>query len=159
MVQTCCSSRLSWSTWHRIASTRTPRSFSTELLSRSAPTLYCSMGLFFPRCRSLHLPLFNFRLLFSVHLSSLSRSFWRSQGIQVLATAPSFVSSANLLRRHLPFHSSHWWTSYTILSTVWNLGGHASDKPPAVPLITALLFSQILTDFCQPIQSTLPDFV
>ena len=43
-----------------LSSTRTPRSLSSELLSsRSALTLYWCMGLFLPRCRTLHLPLLN----------------------------------------------------------------------------------------------------
>ena len=78
-----------------LSSTSTPRSLSTELLSsRSTPSLYWCMGLFLPRCRTLHLPLLNFIRFLSAQLSSLSRSHWMAaQAAGVSTTPPSFVSS------------------------------------------------------------------
>ncbi|XP_068782109.1 uncharacterized protein [Struthio camelus] len=56
-------------------STRTPRSFSAELLSsRSAPSLDWCLGFFLPTCRTLPLPWWNFMRFLSAQLSSLSRS-------------------------------------------------------------------------------------
>ena len=85
-----------------LSSTRTPRSLSAELLSsRSTPSLYWCMGLFLPRCRTVHLPLLNLIRFLSAQLSSLSRSRWlAAQPASVSTTPPSFVSSANLLRVH-----------------------------------------------------------
>ena len=48
-------------------SSRTPRSFSAELLAAGLPILYWCR-LFLPRCRTLHSPLLNFRWFFSAHL-------------------------------------------------------------------------------------------
>jgi len=85
-----------------LSSTRTPRSLSAELLSsRSAPSLSWCMGLFLPRCRTLHLPLLSFIRFLCAQLSSLSRFRWMAaQPSGVSTTPPSFVSSANLLRVH-----------------------------------------------------------
>ena len=53
-----------------LSSTRTPRSLSAELLSgRSTPSLYWCMGLFLPRCRTLHLPLLNLIRFLSAQMS------------------------------------------------------------------------------------------
>ena len=53
-----------------LSSTRTPRSLSAELLSsRSTPRLYWWMGLFLPRCRTLHLSLLNLFRFLSAQLS------------------------------------------------------------------------------------------
>jgi len=71
----------------KLLSTSTPRSLSAELLSnRSTPSLYRCMGLFVPRCRTLHLPLLNFIRFLSAQLSSLSRSRW-------MAAQPSGIST------------------------------------------------------------------
>lgn len=81
-------------------STRTPRSFSELLSTRSVPSLY--MGLILSRCRTLHLPLLNFRQ-FSVHLSNLSRCFWRAaQHSGEPSTPPRFV-----LSNQFPWPSDH----------------------------------------------------
>ena len=64
-----------------------------------SPSLYWCMGLFLPRCRTLHLPLLIFIRFLPTQLSSLSRSCWMAaQPSGVSTTPPSFVSSANLLR-------------------------------------------------------------
>ena len=52
-----------------LLSSRTSRSLSAELLSnRSAPSLYWCMGLLLPRCRTLHLPLLNFIMLYDIYI-------------------------------------------------------------------------------------------
>ena len=77
-----------------------PTSFFTKLLSSWVATSWC-LGLFFPRCRTLHISLLNFMKFLSAHFSSLSRSLWMAaQLCGVLVTCPSFVSSANLVRLH-----------------------------------------------------------
>jgi len=88
-----------WLTAH-LLSTRTPRSFSEELLSSiSVPNLYWCMQLFLPTCRTLHLPLLNLIRFLFVQPSSLSRSHWMAVQTSGVSTTPfSFVSSANLLR-------------------------------------------------------------
>jgi len=115
-----------------LSSTRTPRSLSTELLSRrSAPILYSYMRLCLPRCRTLHLPLLNFIRLFSTHLSSLSRSCWMAaQPSGVSATHPTFVSSANLLRVRFIL------SSRSLMSKL-NKTGPSTD-PWGTPLVTGL---------------------
>ena len=56
-----------------LSSASSPRSLSAELLSsRAAPSLYWCMGLFLPRCSTLHLPLLNLNRFLSSQLSSLS---------------------------------------------------------------------------------------
>ena len=51
------------------------------------------MGLFLPRCRTLHLPLLNLIRFLSAQLSSLSRSRWMAeQPASISTTPPSFVS-------------------------------------------------------------------
>lgn len=53
--------------------TDTSRGFSTKLLfKQSAPG--CWMGLFYPRCRTLHLPLLNWKTFVLFYFSSLARS-------------------------------------------------------------------------------------
>jgi len=83
-------------------STRTPKPFSAELLSRSpSPSLYTYLGLPRPKCKTLHLALLNLTRLTRVHLSSLSRYLW-------MASLPSAVINhttqlsviTNLLRVH-----------------------------------------------------------
>jgi len=69
-----------------LLSTRTPRSFSIELLSsRSVPNLYWCMQLFLPSCRTLHLPL----------------SHWMAEeSTGVSSPPPSILSSSALLKVH-----------------------------------------------------------
>jgi len=132
------------------SSTRTPRSLSTELLSsRSAPSLYWCMGLFLPRCRTLHLPLFNFISFLSAQLSSLSRSRWMAaQASGVSATPPGYVSSANLLSAHSVPSSRSCINKLnkTGLSTdPWGTPLATDFQPDSTSLITtlwALPFSQ-----------------
>ena len=83
-----------------LLSTRTPRSFSAELLSsRSSPNLYCCTQLFLPRCKTPHLLLLNLIRFLPAQLSSLSRFCWMAtQPSSVSSTHPNFVSSVNLLR-------------------------------------------------------------
>jgi len=85
-----------------LSSTRTPRSLSSELLSsRSTPSLYWCIGLFLPRCRTLHLPLLNLIRFLSAQTSSLSRSrCMAAQPSGASTTPPSLESLANLLRVH-----------------------------------------------------------
>jgi len=62
-----------------LSSISTPRSLYTELLpSRSVLSLYWCMGLFLPRCRTLHLPSSIFMRLLCAQLSSLFRSHWKA---------------------------------------------------------------------------------
>ena len=77
-------------------------SFSDKLrFSWVDSSIYRCLGLFLPRCRTLHFPLLNFMRLLSAHFSSLSRSLWMAaQPYGISATPPSFVPSANLLRVH-----------------------------------------------------------
>ncbi|XP_068788224.1 uncharacterized protein [Struthio camelus] len=115
-----------------LLSTGTPRSFFMELLSsRSTPSLYWCMGLFLPRCRTLHLPLLNFRRVLSAQLSSLSRSLgMAAQSSGVSAPPPSSVSAANLLRVHsVP-------SSRSLMNTL-NKSGPRTD-PWGTPLATGL---------------------
>lgn len=82
--------------------TRTHRSFSRKLLSGwLAPIMHWFLGLFLPRCRTLHF-LFNFMTFLLAHFFNLSKSLWRGAwplGISVIP--PSFVLSASLLRETL----------------------------------------------------------
>lgn len=114
--------------------TRTPRFFSTEVLSSSpVPSLCCCMELFFPR----YLPLLNFIRFVSIHLSNLSKSFWRAaQPTGVSATPFRFVSPGNLLRKHLCLHPSHWCLSWTTLDPVLDLGDTTNARSPARPYAT-----------------------
>jgi len=111
-----------------LSSTRTPRSLSAELLSAGQPP-YWSMGLFLPRGRTLHLPLWNFTGFLCAQLSSLSRSRWMAAQLSgVSATPPSFVSSANSLRVHsVPSSRS--------LMSQWNKAAPSTD-PCGTPLAT-----------------------
>ena len=110
----------------------TPRSLSTGLLSsRSAPSLYWCMGLFLPRCRTLHLPLLNFIRFLCAQLSSLYRSHWMpAQPSGVPATLPSFMSPANLLRLHSVPSSRSWMKKM-------NKNGWTTD-PQGTLLVTGL---------------------
>ena len=115
-----------------LSSTSSPRSLCTELLSsRSAPSLYWCMGLFFPRCRTLHLPLLNLIRFLSAQLSSLSSSHWMAaQPSGVSTTPPSLVSSANLLR----VHSNP--SSRSLMKKLNKIG--PSTDPWGSPLLTGL---------------------
>ena len=65
-------------TWLMLSfsSTRTPKSFSAGLLSRSSsPGLHTYLGLPQPKCRTLHFALFNLISFTRAHLLNLSRSF------------------------------------------------------------------------------------
>lgn len=76
------------------------------------PTVYCWMGLFFPRCMILQFPLLNTMMFLSAHFFSLlMMAAWPSG---VSATPSSWVSPANLLKVHSVQSSSslmkmlHW---------------------------------------------------
>ena len=73
-----------------------PQVFFAKLLSNwAAPTTYWFLGLFLPRCRTLHLPLLNCMTFQWAHFSSLSGSLWMAAQPSVIsAIPPSFVSSA-----------------------------------------------------------------
>lgn len=61
--------------------------------------MYWFLGLFHPRCRTLHMSLLNFTRSLPVHVSSLTRSLWLATWPSgESATPSSFVSSRNLLR-------------------------------------------------------------
>ena len=65
-----------------LSPTSTPRSLSTGLLSsRSAPSLWWCMGLFLPRCRTLHL-----RLLSLLVAASVQKLYRVSSSATVLST-------------------------------------------------------------------------
>lgn len=65
--------------------TQTPRFFSAKLLlSWSAPSMYCWLGFFLPRCRSWHFPLLNFIRSLQVHFLSLLTSLWWQHHCQLL---------------------------------------------------------------------------
>jgi len=83
-----------------LLSTRSPRPFSTEVLSsRSSPNLYWFLWLLLPRCKTLRLLLLNFIRFLSTRISSVSSSHWMvAQPFGMSANPPSFVSSANLLK-------------------------------------------------------------
>lgn len=90
-------------------STRTPRSFSTELLSsQPVPSLCCCRGLLHPRCRTLRLPLLSVLRLPSAHFCSLPRSLW-------MAVPPASKLHAShdpgmtWLRMHCVTSSGHWF--------------------------------------------------
>ena len=71
-------------------STRTPKSFSTGLLSRSSsPSLSTQLGLPRTKCNTLHLSLFNLIQSSWAHFSSLPRSLW-------MASLPSVVCTPQL---------------------------------------------------------------
>ena len=101
------------------------------LSSRSALSLYLSTGLFLPRCRTLHWPLWNFIRFLCSQLSSLSGSHWMAaQPSSVSTTPPSFVSSANLLRVHS--NSS----SRSLIKNLNKIG--PNTDPWGTPLVTGL---------------------
>ena len=111
----------------------TPRSLFTELLSsRSAPSLYWCMGLFLPRCRTLHLLLLNFIRFVSAQLSGLSRSRWMAaQPSGVSANSSQFCVISKLVEGTLcPFiqvideEVEQDWAKY------WALENPASWRPP-----------------------------
>lgn len=82
--------------------TKTPRSFSAELLSSQLVTsVYWWLGLFLIVELPWHFPLLNSMRFLSVHFSGLSRSLcmeaWTSAAS---AISPSFVAPASLLRVH-----------------------------------------------------------
>ena len=107
-----------------LSSTSTPSSVSTEVLSsRSAPSLYWCMGLFLPRCRTLHVPLCPTFQPVQVTLNG-STAFW------CISHSSSFVSSANLLR----VHSN---SSSRSLMNKLNKTGPSTD-PWGTPLVTGL---------------------
>ena len=61
--------------------------------SLPVPSMYCHVTLLLLRCRTLHFPLLSFMRFLSAHFCSVFRSICKT-------TAPSFSSSANLLRAH-----------------------------------------------------------
>jgi len=84
-----------------LSSTSTPKTFSSGLLSiPSSPSLDLCLGLPRPKCRTLHLALWNFMTFAQAHLSSLSRSLWmaffclESCWIELLHTPGMYWSSA-----------------------------------------------------------------
>jgi len=94
----------------KLVSIRTPRSFSAKLFSSwVAPSVYCCMGLFLPRCRTLHFPWLSLRRFPSAHFSSLLTSLWvAAQHSGISEASPSFVSSASLLIvQCVPHHPDH----------------------------------------------------
>lgn len=77
-----------------LLSTRTSHPSPQSCFPIGYPKPVLVPGVFFPRCRNLHLHLLNFRCFFSGQLSNLLRSFWR-------ATQPSGVGhKTNLVRRY-----------------------------------------------------------
>jgi len=70
--------------------TRTPKSFSTGLLSVSSPSLYFYLGLLQLKCNTLQLVLLNLIKFSGAHFLSLSKSLW-------ITSLPSFVSTAPLI--------------------------------------------------------------
>lgn len=63
--------------------------------------MYWCTTMFFPVCRTLHVPLLNFIKSLSAHLSSLLKTLRiAAQPSGVSTTPPSFVAPANLLRVH-----------------------------------------------------------
>jgi len=64
-------------------------------------------GVILSNGRTMHLPVLNFKRLLSAHFTSLLR-LNDSTAMGVSATPPSFLSSADLLRRcSLSLHPSH----------------------------------------------------
>jgi len=77
---------------------RTPKFFSTELLSRSSPSLYTYLGLSCPKCKTLHFSMLNLIRLTRAHLLSLSRFIWMASLPSAVSTAPwYFWNHRNLL--------------------------------------------------------------
>ena len=80
-----------------LSSTSTPRSLSTELLSyESIPNLYWCMGLFLPRCSTLHLPWLNYIRFLSAQLSSLSRSHRMAAAFRCISHSSQFCVISKL---------------------------------------------------------------
>lgn len=101
-----------------LVSTRTPRSFSVNLLSGWILfNLYCYLGMLNPRWSTLHFSLLNSLRFLSAHLSSLSKFWMATRFSGMSATAPSF---AYLLRLYSILLSSSLMKllSSTRLSTV-----------------------------------------
>ena len=113
-----------------ILSTRTSRSLSAELLSSWVdPSLCCTLGLCFPRCKTLHLSLLNFIMFLVARSSSLSRSSCRVARPSEVSTSPlSLVSSTNFIRVHLVL-------SPRSLTKIWN-GIGPNINPWATTLVT-----------------------
>ncbi|PKU40437.1 sterol regulatory element-binding protein cleavage-activating hypothetical protein [Limosa lapponica baueri] len=64
-------------------------------LQQVTPNLYWYMGLFLPRCSTLHLSLLKFIRFLSAQLSSLSRSHWiQRDPAHITLPAPSFRGQA-----------------------------------------------------------------
>ena len=85
------------------------KSFSTGLLSVSAPSLYSYLRWHWPKCNTLHLASLNLIRFSWVYFSSLSRSLW-------MASLPSGVSIAP--------HGSVPWMELCLLRTteyIWSL--------------------------------------
>ena len=120
--------------------TRTPKSFSTGLLSRrSFPNLYKYLGLSRPKCSTLHLALLNLVRFSWAHFSSLSRSLWMASLLSnVLTALLSLVSSANLLRVHLMPSSISLMKSTDTKTNPCGTPLVTSLYPDTDPLITTL---------------------
>ena len=120
-----------------LSSTRTPRFLSAELLSsRSIPSLYWCMGLFLPRCRTLHLPLLNLIRFLSAQLSSLSRCHW-------MAAQPAWCiyhsSQFCVISKLGEVHSN---SSSRSLMNKLNKTGPSTD-PWGTPLVTSLQLDSV----------------
>jgi len=69
-------------------SIRTPKSFSTELLSVNfSPSLYLYLGFSRPKC-TLHIALLNLIRFSCAHFSSASRSLWMVSLLSIATTVP-----------------------------------------------------------------------
>jgi len=111
------------------SSTRTPRSFSSGLPSRTAPSrLYICLGFLWPKCKTLHFAVLNLIRFTQAHLSNLLRPLWMASLPSTVPTTPlSLVSSANLLRVHFQFHYwCHWKRCQRALVPRQTAGGHYS---------------------------------
>lgn len=84
-------------------STRTPRTFSTELFLGWVDSSLCQTpGICFPRCRTLYFSLLNLIRFYIAHSSSLPRSSCRTAlAYKVLISPLSLVPLANFIRVHL----------------------------------------------------------
>ena len=81
------------------SSVKTPKSFSTELLSRRpSPSQYPYLRFSQLKCSTLHLAFYNLIQFTWAHFSSMSRSLWLVSLPCMVSTTPlSLVLSANLL--------------------------------------------------------------
>lgn len=84
-----------------LGSTRTPRSFSVQLLSNwVAPSMSWYLVFFLFRCSTSNF-LWNFMQFLSAHYSSQSKSVWMDVWLSCESATPLiFVSSVNSLREH-----------------------------------------------------------